>query len=89
MRVVLFTKLFESRPVEEVGERAAELGFDGTDLLIRHGFTIDPADPGALPDAVRSLGRAGLAVPMATTDITQSGELETRLIDLAGSAYFD
>lgn len=75
MRTVLFTKLFEDRPVEEVGARAAELGFDGIDLLVRRGFTVDPDADGGIAAAVRQLRAAGLDVPIVTTDITDATSL--------------
>lgn len=70
MQTVLFTKLFESRPVGEIAETAAGLGFDGIDLLIRPGATIDPAVADQIPRAVEEFRAAGLTVPMATTDLT-------------------
>lgn len=71
MRNVLFTKLFEARPVDEIGQVANELGFDGIDLLIRRGFTVAPDEAATqLPRAVDKLGQHGQTVPMATTDLT-------------------
>jgi sugar phosphate isomerase/epimerase len=70
MRTVLFTKLFQSRSVDDIGATAAELGFNGIDLLVRPGATIDPADARAIPSAVQRVESYGLAVPMATTDLT-------------------
>ncbi|MEQ7004564.1 TIM barrel protein [Actinopolymorpha sp. B17G11] len=70
MRTVLFTKLFQSSSVGEIGAAAADLGFDGIDLLVRPGTTIDPADARDIPAAVKHLESDGLSVPMATTDLT-------------------
>lgn len=70
MTAVLFTKLFGDRPVAQIGTAAAELGFDGVDLLVRPGFAVVPEDPAAIGTAVAHLTRAGLAVPAATTDLT-------------------
>jgi sugar phosphate isomerase/epimerase len=70
MQTVLFTKLFQSRDVDEVGATAAELGFDGIDLLVRPGATVDPADPRGIATAVQRLRDHGLSVPIATTDLT-------------------
>ena len=70
MQTVLFTKLFEARPVDEIAETAADLGFDGIDLLIRPGCTVDPEDAGRIAAAVERLKSNGLDVPMATTDLT-------------------
>lgn len=70
MQTVLFTKLFGARSVDEVGSTAAELGFDGIDLLVRAGCTVGPEDAASIPKAVAQLGSHGLAVPLATTDLT-------------------
>lgn len=70
-----FTKLFEGRPIEEIGARAAELQFDGIDLLVRRGFAVDPDDAAGIPTAVRALRGTGLEVPMVTTDITDTTSL--------------
>ncbi|TDE03110.1 sugar phosphate isomerase/epimerase family protein [Jiangella asiatica] len=67
---VLFTKLFGSLPLESVGEAAADLGFDGIDLLIRPGSSVVPDEPAGIPAAVLAIARAGLRVPTATTDLT-------------------
>lgn len=73
MPVVLFTKLFGARPVTEVGGTIADLGFDGVDLLVRPGATVDPQEAGSIPAAVESLRAVGLSVPMVTTDLTDPG----------------
>jgi sugar phosphate isomerase/epimerase len=70
MQTVLFTKLFGARSAGEIGETAADLGFDGIDLLIRPGCTVEPAATEHIPRAVESLNAHGLDVPMATTDLT-------------------
>ena len=70
VQTVLFTKLFRGQGIDEIGTTAAALGFDGIDLLIRRGTPLEPETPSAIPDAVRRLGREGVAVPMATTDLT-------------------
>jgi sugar phosphate isomerase/epimerase len=68
---VLFTKLFEARPVDEISQAANELGFDGIDLLIRKGYTVAPDEAATqLPQAVKQLEQQGQSVPMATTDLT-------------------
>ncbi|GAB3403910.1 sugar phosphate isomerase/epimerase family protein [Flindersiella endophytica] len=68
--MVLFTKLFGQRDPGEIGRVAAELGFDGIDLLIRPGCTIDPAEASRIPQLVKEFRASGLSVPMATTDLT-------------------
>ncbi|MBO0777596.1 MAG: sugar phosphate isomerase/epimerase, partial [Ktedonobacteraceae bacterium] len=73
MQMVLFTKLFLQRSLDEIAVSARDLGFDGIDLLIRPGFHVEPDKPEGIPAAVRKLRDAGLAVPMATTDLTDPG----------------
>lgn len=71
MRNVLFTKLFGDRPIDEIGQVANDLGFDGIDLLIRDGFAVAPGSAATqLPQAVEKLKQHGQDVPMATTDLT-------------------
>lgn len=70
MEAVLFTKLLRGQSLEAVGAIATDLGFAGIDLLIRPGHQLDPSAPEQLPRAVRALERAGLTVPLATTDLT-------------------
>lgn len=69
---LLFTKLFGTRSISEIGDTAADLGFDGIDMLIRPGTTVSYDGLQALPDVVRRLGEHGLAMPMVTTDLTDA-----------------
>jgi sugar phosphate isomerase/epimerase len=75
METVLFTKLFRGQTIEEIGALVADLGFDGIDLLIRAGHQVEPDAPEAIAGTVRLLKEAGLAVPMATTDLTDPAQL--------------
>ncbi len=82
MTIVLFTKLFKGKDIGEVADAATSLGFDGIDLLVRHGFQVEPEQPGRIRAAVGRLQEAGLSVPMATTDLTDPDQLDTeRLFD--------
>jgi sugar phosphate isomerase/epimerase len=80
MQAVLFTKLFRGLTLEEIGETTRDLGFAGTDLLIRAGWQLVPNEPDAIPAAVRTLAGYGLAVPMATTDISDPAAFPTERI---------
>lgn len=73
MRAVLFTKLFGERPVEQVAGIAADLGFDGIDLLIREGFPATPDDPTSIVDWARHLAGTATPVLTVTTDMTDPG----------------
>lgn len=77
MRTVLFTKLFGSRGLDEIGPTVADLGFDGVDLLIRPGFSVTPDEADRLPRVVADLRALGLDVPMATTDLTDPANFPT------------
>ena len=72
MRTVLFTKMFKGHDIDTVAEHTSQLGFDGTDLLIRDGFHVSPTRPEQIGQAVARLAAAGLSVPMATTDLNSS-----------------
>ena len=85
MQTVLFTKLFRGRSLDEIASSARDLGFDGIDLLIRPGHQLEPDAPEKIPEAVRALERAGLTVPMATTDLTDPTRLPAERL-LAGCA---
>jgi sugar phosphate isomerase/epimerase len=74
MAIVMFTKLFKGRTLDEVASDLTALGFDGADLLIRPGHQLEPAVPQAIVPAVRLLEGAGLAVPMATTDLVDADD---------------
>ncbi len=70
MQTVLFTKLFRGCSLTVIAEATNALGFDGIDLLIRPGHQATPDDPRSIREAVDALQGYGLAVPMATTDLT-------------------
>ncbi|MGO1385362.1 MAG: sugar phosphate isomerase/epimerase family protein [Arachnia sp.] len=78
MQNLLFTKLFGSRPLDEIGKQASDMGFDGIDLLIRPGTTVTYEDTANLSDVVARLKGHGLSVPMATTDLTDPAESTTK-----------
>jgi len=77
MPIVMFTKLFKGRPLEQVAADLAALGFDGADLLIRPGHQLEPASPAAIAPAVRLFADAGLPVAMATTDLVDPDDPPT------------
>lgn len=85
MHAVLFTKLFHGCTIDEIGRIANDLEFDGIDLLIRAGFQVEPDVPDQIVLAAQQLADAGLAVPMATTDITDPAKLPVERI-FAGCA---
>jgi sugar phosphate isomerase/epimerase len=70
MQMVLFTKLFRGKSIDDIASSASAIGFDGIDLLVRPGHQVEPGDPDGIGRAVRRLRADGLTVPMATTDLT-------------------
>lgn len=80
MKTALFTKLFGSRPVDAIGSVAAEIGFDGIDLLIRPGFSAAPDEPASIRMNTDRLSAFGLPVLMATTDLTDPERYPTEVV---------
>lgn len=71
MKIVLNSKFFSGLSVEKLGEKAAELGYDGIDLNIRPGHPVDPDNvTEALPEAIRVWKAQGLVCPLATSPVT-------------------
>jgi sugar phosphate isomerase/epimerase len=72
MPLVCFSKHFQRLTVDDLVEKAAQLGFEGYDLCCRPGYAINPDNVRpALPKAVRQFRKAGLVVPI----VTGSGDL--------------
>ena len=66
----IFSKHLHWLAVPEMAQTAAELGFTGVDLTVRKGGHIEPERAATdLPRAVAQIRRAGLEVPLITTDI--------------------
>lgn len=86
MNTVMFTKLFKGLSLDEVADHLTALGFDGVDLLIRDGHQVTPAAPDAITPAVRRMERAGLSVPMATTDLTEATPVAERVFGACAEA---
>ncbi|MEM1507996.1 MAG: sugar phosphate isomerase/epimerase family protein [Candidatus Bathyarchaeia archaeon] len=75
MMLVLFSKMFQSMPMERFADLAANMGFEGIDLTVRPEGYIEPRDvPEKLPEAIRIFEGKGLSVPMITTSITSADE---------------
>ena len=69
MKLIVFSKKFKDRTVEELINLAQEYGFDGYDLCVRHGYPINPENAGnALVDAAKQFRREGLDIPMVTAN---------------------
>ncbi len=71
MQFVRFTKFWEGLSVEQMGDRAATLGYDGLDLVVRDGYAVTPSNAAqGLPKAVRHLEGLGLTCPLVTADVS-------------------
>jgi L-ribulose-5-phosphate 3-epimerase len=71
----LFTKPLQNRPFKDLPAVLSDLGINAVDLTCRKGGHVAPervADD--LPAAVELLKRAGIAVPMVTTEITDANK---------------
>ncbi len=69
-KICIFSKHLQWLNVADAARLAADIGFNGIDLTVRKGGHIDPSRAAEdLPAAVETIRRAGLEVPMVTTDI--------------------
>ncbi len=84
--ICAFSKHFQWADVQEAASTIASLGYDGVDLTVREGGHVLPARvQDDLPRAVEIIRKAGLSIPMATTDIrdTQSPHAEAVIKTMA------
>jgi len=74
-KICVFTKPFNSLSFDELGERIAELGFDGIEAPIRSGGHIEPANvPDQLPKLVEALQKHGLEITVMTSDVNDPSD---------------
>jgi hypothetical protein len=70
LKICVFSKHLQWADVKEAAAIARDIGFDGLDLTVRAaGHVLPERVESDLPEAVESIRRAGLEVPMITTDI--------------------
>ncbi|MBS7649584.1 sugar phosphate isomerase/epimerase [Candidatus Bathyarchaeota archaeon] len=75
MKLLLFSKMFQSMSIEEFADLAVSMGFEGIDLTVRPGGHIEPREIfEKLPKVVKIFGERGLKVPMITTSIVSADE---------------
>ena len=71
LKICVFSKHFHWTSVGEAAAMAQDIGFDGMDLTVRaDGHVLPERVETDLPKAVGTIRRAGLEVPMITTEIT-------------------
>jgi sugar phosphate isomerase/epimerase len=67
--IIYFTKFLRGLTPEEIVETVKGMGFDGLDLAVREGHCVNPDNvQKALPEAVSVWRKAGLSVPMVSTE---------------------
>ncbi len=88
--VHVFSKHLQFLDYEELGTKAAELGFDGVDLTVRPGGHVEPANVTRdLPRAAAALRAAGLDLVLCTTALTTMEDpAAERLLDAIAEAGF-
>jgi L-ribulose-5-phosphate 3-epimerase len=71
----MFSKHFPELKYEELGKTCRDLGFGGIDLTVRPKGHVLPEHVGDdLPRAIDALRKAGLEVPMITTELTSASD---------------
>src|SRR5690606_9412021 len=79
--VHVFSKTLQFLNYEELGEVAAEIGFDGIDLTVRTGGHVEPDKVSEdLPRAMEWMGKAGIKIRMMTTAINDPESVEVRKV---------
>jgi sugar phosphate isomerase/epimerase len=69
---IFFSKPFQSLSFDELGRRAADIGYTGLEFPVRPGGHIQPeAVEDELPQAVETFQKHDLSVPLITTGINQ------------------
>jgi sugar phosphate isomerase/epimerase len=92
-KICIFSKHLQWLNVADAARLAMDLGFDGIDLTVRKGGHIEPSRAAEdLPRAVETIRKAGLEVPMVTTDIVtaqseHAGEILRTISSLGIRAY--
>jgi len=70
LKICIFSKHLQWTSINDAAAIAKDIGFDGVDITVRAGGHVLPERVQTdLPAAVESVHRAGLQVPMITTDI--------------------
>ena len=73
MKIVINSKFFAHLSVEQLGEKAIELGYDGVDICIRPGHPIHVDNTiDTLPQAIKIWEDQGLVCPLATSPVTMT-----------------
>lgn len=66
-KLILFSKCFKDKKVDELIDIAADLEVDGYDLCLRPGYAVNPDNVGhSLVDMAKRMRAAGMDIPMIT-----------------------
>ena len=86
--ICIFSKHLQWLSIPEMAQTVADLGYNGIDLTVRKGGHIEPERAAKeLPEAVAQIRKAGLDVPMITTDlIDPKHPLTEPILKAAGQA---
>jgi L-ribulose-5-phosphate 3-epimerase len=84
--ISIFSKHLQWLGYKEMAILAREMGFTGIDLTVREGGHVEPENAGRdLPEAVNTIRKEGMEVPMITTGITDPEDpLTLRILESAG-----
>jgi sugar phosphate isomerase/epimerase len=67
MKLILFSKFFKDKSIEELINLAHDFNFDGYDLCVRPDYPVNPDNASEkLPETVKLLNTEGLSIPMVT-----------------------
>lgn len=67
MKLILFSKSFKDKSIEELINLAHDFNFDGYDLCVRPDYPVNPDNASEkLPETVKLLNKEELSIPMVT-----------------------
>ncbi len=71
MEILINTKFFSKLSIQDLGEKALELGYEGIDLCVRPGHPIHSENViQTLPNAVKTWQSQGLSCPLVTAPVS-------------------
>mgnify|MGYP003630554860 CR=1 FL=1 len=79
--VSIFSKHLQFLDYNNMSEAAAEMGFDGIDLTVRHNGHVLPHQVKTdLPKAAQAMQKAGFAPQIMTTDVTDAKDEDSKIL---------
>jgi sugar phosphate isomerase/epimerase len=86
MRLIVLTKPLGPLDPAGLADALAHLRADGTELLVRAGSTVDPANPAGICAVARELRRNGLRLDLVTTDLLAADTQAERILAACSAA---